>query len=272
MAAAARRVLGADPSVSAYTNDSIIRSLLLELEALGIELMTTPETDPEFAGQEIRLGRLRVRVNNRVEELVAANNPGVGLLDRSRLTQYYYSYLYRAVELRVIRAIEESLREYRHFVTQQPRQSARLAELQDTADNARQLVTNISAEITRQQMNLEAGMSDVGLQIFARMEPVLQYAPVEPDVRKLAFMAFVLSLGMGGGLVVLAILMDRSFRTVESIEQKLGVKVIGTLPLIQDDHFIRKRRLRILRWTTIVLTVLAVAAVGFLVVYPMLNK
>ena len=272
MAAAARRVLGADPSVSAYTNDSIIRSLLLELEALGIELMTTPETDPEFAGQEIRLGRLRVRVNNRVEELVAANNPGVGLLDRSRLTQYYYSYLYRAVELRVIRAIEESLREYRHFVTQQPRQSARLAELQDTADNARQLVTNISAEITRQQMNLEAGMSDVGLQIFARVEPVLQYAPVEPDVRKLAFMAFVLSLGMGGGLVVLAILMDRSFRTVESIEQKLGVKVIGTLPLIQDDHFIRKRRLRILRWTTIVLTVLAVAAVGFLVVYPMLNK
>jgi len=271
LATTAKLILGADPPVSAYANDSIIRSHLLELETLGIDLMTTPETNHEFAGQEIRLGRLRVRVNNRVEELVAANHPGVGLLDRSRLTQYYYSYLYRSVELRVIRAIEESLREYRRFVTQQPRQSAQLAELRDTADNARQLVTTISEEITRQQMNLEAGMSDVGLQISARLEPILQPAPVEPDVKKLAFMAFVLSLGMGGGLVVLAIFMDRSFRTVEGIEQQLGVKVIGTLPLIQDDHFIRKRRLRVLRWVTIVLVVAAVAAVGFLVVYPMLN-
>jgi uncharacterized protein involved in exopolysaccharide biosynthesis len=271
LAATAQRILGSSPPVSRYANDSIIESLMVDLKDLGIELMVTPETAADFTDLEVRLGRLRVRMNNRVEELVAANHPDVGVLDRSRLTQYYYSYLYRTVELQVIRSVEESLREYRRFVTQQPIQSARLAELQDKVDNARQLVTTISDEITQQQMNLEAGMSDVGLTVTARQEPALRSAPVEPDVVKLAFMGFILSLAMGGGLVVLAILMDRSFRSVDDIEHQLGVKVIGTLPLIQDDHFIRKRRLRILRWATIVLAVLAVAAVGFFVVYPMLN-
>ncbi|MCP4570749.1 MAG: hypothetical protein GY838_00185 [bacterium] len=271
LATQARRILGANPPVNAYANDSNIRSLLGELEDLGVELMATPDNISAYGDLEVRLGRLRVRMNSHVDELVAANHPGVGLLDRSRLTQYYYSYLHRSVELQIMRTVEQDLRDYRRFVTQQPMQSARLAELQGAVDDARQLVSTIQDEITQQQMNLEAGMSDVGLQISARQQPVMRAAPVEPDMGKLAIMGFVLSVGLGGGLVALAILLDRSFRSVEDIERQLGIKVIGTLPLIQDDHFIRKRRLRLLRWATIVLAVLAVAAVGFLVVYPMLN-
>ena len=114
-------------------------------------------------------------------------------------------------------------------------------------------------------------MSDVGMQITVRQEPMLQPAPVEPNVPKLWFMGFALSFALGSGLVVLAILFDKSFRTVDEIEHLLGVKVIGTLPLIQDEHFMRKRRLRWFRWATIIAAILAVAAVAFLVVYPMLT-
>jgi len=84
-------------------------------------------------------------------------------------------------------------------------------------------------------------------------------------------MGFLLSLGIGIGLVVLALLLDRSFTAVDDIERTLGLTVIGTLPMIQDDIFERKRKLRILRWVTIVLGILAIAAVGFLVVYPRLS-
>ena len=59
--------------------------------------------------------------------------------------------------------------------------------------------------------------------------------------------------GHTGGLVVLAIFLDRSFSAVEDIERALGVAVIGTLPLIVDDHFERKKKLRLLRWVTIIL-------------------
>ena len=271
LARAARRILNADPPVSIYSRDAILKSLLLELEDLGNELATTPESDSDYALLETRLGRLRVQVSNRVEEMVAANHPNVGVMDRNRLVNYYYTYLYRSVELAVLRQVQTNIVEYRRFITQRPIQSAELAELENEVTSARELVTSIQEEITRQQMNFEAGMSDVGMQITVRQEPMLQPAPVEPNVPKLWFMGFALSFALGSGLVVLAILFDKSFRTVDEIEQLLGVKVIGTLPLIQDEHFMRKRRLRWFRWATIIAAILAVAAVAFLVVYPMLT-
>jgi len=41
--------------------------------------------------------------------------------------------------------------------------------------------------------------------------------------------------------------------------------------MIQDEHFHRKRTVRLLRWVTIVLGILAVGAVGFFVIYPRLG-
>jgi len=88
---------------------------------------------------------------------------------------------------------------------------------------------------------------------------------------KLMMLGVILSLGIGLGLVVLAFLLDRSFNTVEDIEKTLGLSVIGTLPLIQDDHFEKHKKFRVLRWVAIILGILAVAAVGFLVIYPRLS-
>jgi uncharacterized protein involved in exopolysaccharide biosynthesis len=272
LARAARRILGSDPPVSVYARDGVIKSLLLELEDLGGELMTTAETDGDYGNLEVRLGRLRVQMSDRVDALVAANHPRVALMDRNRLVNYYYSYLYRSVELQVLRQAQRNVAEYRRFVTQRPIQSAQLAELQERVNGARDLLGTIDSEIRQQQMNLDAGMSDVGMQIMVRQQPVLRMEPVEPNGPKLWFMGVVLSVAMGLGLVVLAIFLDKSFRTVEDIEHVLGVSVIGTLPVIQDEHFVRKRRLRLLRWLTIIVAVVAVAAVAFLVVYPMLSR
>ena len=272
LARAARRILGGDPPVSVYARDGIIKSRLLELEDLGGEVMTTPESDREYAALEMRLGRLRVQISDRVDAMVAANHPRVGLMDRNRLVNYYYSYLYRSVELQVLRQAQGNVAEYRRFVTQRPIQSARLAELQIDVDDARDLVGTIDLEIRQQQMNLDAGMSDVGMQIMVRQEPILVLVPIEPNEPKLWFMGVILSVAMGIGLVVLSIFFDKSFHTVEDIEHELGVTVIGTIPVIQDEHFVRHRRLRLLRWITIVVAVAAMAAVAFLVVYPMLSR
>jgi len=271
LATAARQILGRDPPAAQYARDGVIRSLLLELEDLGVDLMTTPETATAYQDLEIRLGRLRVQLNNRVDELVAANHPQAAVMERNRLTQYYYSYLYRTVELTVIRRVQDSIAAYREFLTRSPAESGRRDELQENVETQRDLVSTLQREITQMRMNIEAGMSDVGITVSVRRQPVFIPGPVEPDVMKLTFMAAVLSFGLGVGLVVLALFMDRSFRTVEEMEKYLGVKVIGTLPMVKDDHFERRRRLRVIRWVAIVLAVLAVAAVGFLVVYPQLN-
>jgi hypothetical protein len=96
-------------------------------------------------------------------------------------------------------------------------------------------------------------------------------APIEPNKVKLAFMGFVLALGMGGGLVVLAQLLDRSFHSVEDIERRLGLTVIGTLPVINESQFEDRRSRRIWIWIVLVVAILLVAAAGFLYVYPRLS-
>ena len=120
-------------------------------------------------------------------------------------------------------------------------------------------------------MNMEASMSEIGFQVKIRKKPSYPVAPIEPNKLKLLMMGFVLSVGLGGGLVVLAIFMDRTFTAVDDIEKALGLIVIGTLPVIVDDHFERIKKRRILRWITIIVGIIAVSAVGFLVIYPRLS-
>ncbi len=271
LAEVARRILGTDPPAASYARDATVKSLDMELEDLGADQLTTDEDSPDYQDLETRLGRLRVQLNNRVEQMVAANNPEIGVLDRSRLVQYYYQYLYRNVELQVLRKVRQSVADYRRVMAQRPLQTARLDELQENLTKARDLVSTLEQEITQQRMSFEAGMSDVGINVTVRRQPAFHPEPVEPNKLKLSFLAVVLAFGLGTGLVVLAIFMDRSFRTVAEIEQVLGVPVIGTLPLVQDDHFERRRRRRTLLWTAVILAILAVAAVGLLVVYPSMN-
>jgi succinoglycan biosynthesis transport protein ExoP len=102
-------------------------------------------------------------------------------------------------------------------------------------------------------------------------DPYLPNKPIEPDKVKLSFMGFVLALALGGGLVVLAELLDRSFRAVDQIEKMLGLQVIGTMPIIASRFFQKQKRRRLLIWLLLVLIILAVAAVGLLLVYPRLS-
>jgi uncharacterized protein involved in exopolysaccharide biosynthesis len=266
-----RSVLGATPSTSSYSSDFTIRSTISEMEDLGLKIQLYEETDRSATDLETRLGLLRVRLNQRVEELVALNMPNLAPHERNQVSQFIYFSLFRSGKKRVIDLLEAKITEFRRFAASRPGQSARIAELQDDVESARALVQRIESEITTHNMNLEASLSEIGMQIRVREKPALHYTPVEPDKMKLMALGAILSLGIGIGLVVLAIFMDRSFTTVEQIERTLGLQVIGTLPTIQDDHFEKAKKIRILRWAVIILVILAIGAVGFLVIYPRLS-
>ncbi len=266
-----RRAIGSVPDPEPYNQDTILRSTIAEMEDLGLSLQLFAEGTASRTDLDTRLGQLRVRLSNRIDELVAQNMPNVPYVQRNVVSQYIYFTMFRAGTKRVIDKLDRQIRDFREFTARQPGQSARLAELQDDVASAGELVQSLEKEITRQTMNLEASQSEIGMQIKVHRSPRLNGVPVEPNKMKLMMMGVVLSLGIGLGLVVLAIFLDRSFQTVEDIERTLGVPVIGTIPMIQDDHFERKKKVRFLRWATIILGILAVSAVGFLVVYPRLS-
>ena len=266
-----RGIIGSVPSAAPYNEDAAIRSTISEMEDLGLEIQLFDEGDNRGQVLETRLGLLRVRLNDRIEEMVALNLPQLGLRERNQISQYIYFSIFRSGKKRVIDLMEIKISEFRRFASRRPGDSARISELQDDVETTRGLVQTLEKEITQQTMNLEASLSEIGMQIKVRQKPRRSYSPVEPDKMKLMALGAILSLGMGLGLVVLAIFMDRSFTTVDQIERTLGLKVIGTLPTIQDDHFEKKKKIRILRWAFIVLVILAIGAVGFLVIYPRLS-
>lgn len=268
---AARGALGELPPLSRYQADNAIIAALSELEDLEFQSRLVATGDRDARDLETRLGQLRVRLRALVDNQVAAQLPSLSFIARDRVAEYVYFSLYRQGMAEVIRRLDNGVRGFRSFTARQPQQSTRMAELQSAVTRARKLVESIEGEITQHNLNVQASLSEIGVQIRVRQEPRLELGPVEPNKLKLMAMGVVLSLGIGLGLVILAIMLDRSFNSVESMEKVLGVAVVGTLPMIQDEHFHRKRTVRLLRWATIVLGILAVGAVGFFVIYPRLG-
>ena len=263
----ARSIVTNLPDLQGITREPDVSQVLQELQ--GLEIGRVVAVDDVGVGSA--LGRARLRLNTLVEERVARDYSQLGLMDRNRLAQYIYFMTYRATKTRAIGAVVGHVEDYRSFTTRQPVQSARLNELQDEVASRRDMLESLDREIAQQTINLEASMSEIGYRIEVRRDPVLGRYPVEPDKVKLAFMGFVLSLAIGFGLVVLSIILDRTFTSVVEIEKVLGVTVIGTLPVIQDEHFKRTRRLRLLRWIVLVAAILGVAAVFMLYIYPRLS-
>jgi hypothetical protein len=126
-------------------------------------------------------------------------------------------------------------------------------------------------DIQKENMRLEASMSEIGYKIVVRKDPQHPGRPIEPNMTKLSFMGFVLALGMGLGLVILAQLLDRSFHSVEDIENTLGLVVIGTLPVVRTDAFGKQRIHRVWTWVGLTFAILLVAAAGLLFVYPRIS-
>ncbi len=267
----ARALVGNAFSVGTYGSEPHVAAMVREMRDLILDSMFLPADDSSFDDLQTRLGLLRVRLNSQVEELVLQDYPNLGFMDRNQVGQFVFLSLSRQANQWVISQIQGQIKAFRDFTTQQPAQSARLAELQDRVDAARELVQTLQEAVTQQTMNLEASRSMIGFQVKLRKKPSYPEFPIEPNKMKLLLMGFALSLCLGGGLVVLAIFMDRSFRSIEQIENTLGVAVIGTLPVIVDDHFEMKKKRRLMRWATMIVGVIAVAALFFLVIYPRLG-
>jgi hypothetical protein len=217
------------------------------------------------------LGSTRLALDRQVEEWLGREYPQLSPSLRVAAARYLYGQLYDTVNSRVINRLAGHIRDYRDFMARQPEQSATLSRLQREVENAQNLLQTLDQDITRETLSLAASMSEIGYRIVVHRDPTLPSSPVEPNKPRLAMIGFGLALALGVGLVLLATMLDRSFQSVEQIERVLGVKVIGTLPMIKERPFARRRRRRVLLWVAIVVLILVLSAVGFLYVYPHLT-
>ena len=260
----AKAIISTLPSINTFLRDPEIATARRDLR----DLIFDQGLDLPGARASGDLGRARLSLNALVEAKIAREYARLGTMDRLGISQYVYFMVFRTAKGRAIESLAQYVAAYKNFTTRQPQQSARLSELREQVLASRELLDRLERDIIQQTMNLEASMSEIGYRIEVRVDPESPEYPVEPDKMKLAFMGLALSIALGLGLVVLSVVLDRTFTSVTEIERVLSLNVIGTLPVIQDDHFTRKRRLRLLRWITLVILILGIAAVFLLYIYP----
>jgi uncharacterized protein involved in exopolysaccharide biosynthesis len=267
---AVRSLLGSLPSSADLPRNADIASSLRQLTDLEFEDSFTLSGSGEGLDRESDLGSLRIHLNTLLEGETVRKYPQLGLMARNRVTRYLYLVLYQDVRQQVISKAENYIGDYRDFRTRQPEQSAELSQLQHDVEMTRETLNSIRSDIAQENIRLEASMSEIGYKVVVRRDPLMPLAPIEPNRMKLYFMGFVFALAIGGGLVILAQLLDRSFHSVTDIERVLGLVVIGTLPVIENDYFQKRRIRKVWIWVLLIIITLALAAAGFQFIYPAL--
>jgi uncharacterized protein involved in exopolysaccharide biosynthesis len=67
-------------------------------------------------------------------------------------------------------------------------------------------------------------------------------APFKPQKKKIVILGFLLGLAIGGAAILLVEVLDKSFRTVEDVEETLGLPVIGVIPQIDSLKKLKIKR------------------------------
>jgi len=266
---AARAVLPAVGQLEPLVGrEADVLAIMRDLADLEYNQIVTALTARQGRDTQNLLGTMRLSLDSQLSRRIAEEYPQLGGAERRTVTMYLYTLNYRDVLDRVAARFSEQVEEYRNFLTRQPEQAANLSRLQSEVESAQSMLHNIEQDITRENLSLAASMSEIGYRIEVRREPRMPFGPIEPDKKKLAMMGIALALAIGVGLVLLAEMLDRSFKSVQQIESTLKLKVIGALPVVDDGPFDNLRRRRVLLWFIIVIVILILAAVGLLWVYP----
>ncbi len=261
---------GNTPPLETFTDDAGITRLLTDLTALEYDdMLADVDGRPRSADASNLLGGARLDLDGRVEAIISERYSGMGAPDLLRISRYCYGMIYREVNAAVIDSLSRDIAERKTFMTRQPAQSAQLTRLRQDAEQAQELLQEIERDISLESLRLAASMSEIGYRIEVRRDPRIPAVPIEPNMQRMAMLGFAMALAIGVGLVLLAELLDKSYKTVAQIEGELGLKVIGALPVVSrgfDVPIYRRRRWLI--WTVLVVLLVAIAAVLMLYVYP----
>ena len=100
------------------------------------------------------------------------------------------------------------------------------------ADADKGLYNELVRKIKEAGINSSFQNSSIRLSDSAR--PPLK--PVFPDLRMNGLLAFLFSLLLGAGAVILADQMDNSIRDPEQVQRELKTEVLGSLPIVRSWH------------------------------------
>ena len=178
---------------------------------------------------EVQLRERKVNNNQGTQEMINHDDPILNRLNVER--QEVIGQIYRLG--RENQNLKDQIALYQRRVENVPKReeemSTLLRDYNLLQENYQSLLDKkIQAQLAE---NLERTQKGEQFKILDPATPPM--SPFKPDRNKFFGFAFVLGLGLGGGLAFLREQMDRSFYKADDVEQLLGFPVIAALPKIE---------------------------------------
>jgi uncharacterized protein involved in exopolysaccharide biosynthesis len=138
--------------------------------------------------------------------------------------------------------LEQMMQTYKQSLTQRPSQDLDLAQLQNNVNKLEEIVRTFEDQVRSTKWVEDLRRSDAEVRYNITAPANRPITPNTADQPKILLMALFGGLGLGVGLVYLIEFFDHSFKSVEDIEQVLGLTVLGTVPKIEFGEADRTKR------------------------------
>jgi polysaccharide chain length determinant protein (PEP-CTERM system associated) len=141
-----------------------------------------------------------------------------------------------------IKDLQSQMVEYQTRVENTPKREQELLSLKRDYENMQDLYNSLLKRRLEAELSANMERKQKGEQ-FRIVDPAsLPQKPSEPNMKKIFLFFVAAGLGIGGGLIFLQQLMDKSLSSLEEIESVTQLKVVATIPPIMNarDEWINK--------------------------------
>lgn len=220
-----------------------LRDRMLEKKSNVAQLMVqTDWRDPQVLKLNQEVATLRDELQQELSATGVAGNNNFSTRDVELAVQRQMTLNDLELLNREKAVLDGLLQSYKQSLTQRPSQNLELAQLQTEVAKLEETVKRFEDQVQSTQWSDDLRRSDAAVRYNITDPAKRPITPNTSDQPKILIMSFFGGLGFGIGLVYLIEFFDHSFKTVEDVEQALGLTVLGTVPRIDFVEMSRAKR------------------------------
>ncbi len=245
-----------------------LRETLFELERhLAMTLVDARDEDGGVTSAKRQIASKNQQILRELESIATLAYPTLEPDSRRLLVDHEYSRLTRDAAQRRQSAFQDFITKYAADLASVPAEEFRLSRLKEEVEGANRLYQTWQEQAASAHIAKAVQSSAMG-DLLVLLEPArIPLEPFAPEKRDILVLAVFMGMALGMGTAILMEYLDLTLKSVDEIEEVLGLPILGAIPRTQaavlaDIDTRRRNRVRILVPAT-VLTVLALAAASW---------
>lgn len=232
---------------------------------LVLELRPSGVTTEDLAAKREEIRQAETTLQRRLVELVDVQFSDVDREYRPLIVEYFYQIAFwRSLEGKLAK-LTQYISGFKEQLDVAPVLEAELAKVENEVTTNREIYNSLLRARTSAQVSEAAQATGLAETIDVLERPMRPMSPVKPKKMAVVLLALIFGGGLGLAGLVVSEYTDTSFRTVEEIETRLGLRVLGTIPLVETSSDWNKasRRKQMLIGLVTVVLVVGIALGGF---------